>query len=90
MVASAIANIVSAQCTKLIMAIMGGQGQYLVGPLVNLEPQNVRNFPYPVRIRWIKLSNLATFIYTTGYLNVRKMSERLLFRTFIGALGELI
>ena len=51
-----------------------------------VEPQNVRNFPYPVRIRWIKLSNLATFIYITGYLNVRKMSERLLFRTFIGAL----
>ena len=51
-----------------------------------VEPQNVRNFPYPVRIRWIKLSNLATFIYITGYLNVRKISERLLFRTFIGAL----
>ena len=49
-------------------------------------PQNVRNFSHPVRIRWIKLSNLATFIYTTGYLNVRKMSERLFFRTFIGAL----
>ena len=28
----------------------------------DLERQNVRNFPYPVRIRWIKLSNLATFI----------------------------
>ena len=32
------------------------------------------------------MSNLATFIYITGYLNVRKMSDRLFFRTFIAAL----
>ena len=31
-----------------------------------LEPQNVWNFPYPVRIRWIKLLDFATFIYITG------------------------
>ena len=51
-----------------------------------VEPQNVRNLSHPVRIRWIKLSNLALFIYITGYLDVRKMSERLVFRTFVGAL----
>ena len=51
-----------------------------------LEPQNVRNLSHPVRIRWIKLSNLAIFIYITGYLDVRKMSETLVFRTFVGAL----
>ena len=53
---------------------------FLVGP------QNVRNFSCPVRIRWIKSSNLASFIYIAGYLNVRKMSEMVVFRTFVGAL----
>ena len=52
-----------------------------------LGPQNVRNFSYPVRIRWIKSSNFASFIYIAGYLNVRKMSEMLVFRTFVGALS---
>ena len=54
--------------------------------MFKLEPQNVRNLSHPVRIRWIKLSDLAIFIYRTGYLDVRKMSERLVFRTFLGAL----
>ena len=51
-----------------------------------LEPQNVRNLSHPVRIRWIKVSNLAIFIYITGYLDVRKMPEAMVFRTFVGAL----
>ena len=59
---------------------------YLV---LQLGPQNVRNFSYPVRIRWIKSSNFASFIYIAGYLNVRKMSEMLVFRTFVGALQIL-
>ena len=56
--------------------------------LYKVEPQNVRNFSCPVRIRWIKLSNLASFIYIAGYLNVRKMPEMLVFRTFVGALPK--
>ena len=51
--------------------------------------QNVRNLSHPVRIRWIKLSNLAIFIYIAGYLDVRKMSETLFFRTFVGALSSI-
>ena len=56
---------------------------------LKVEPQNVRNLSHPVRIRWIKVSNLAIFIYITGYLDVRKMSETLVFRTFVGALEEM-
>ena len=53
----------------------------------SIGPQNVRNFSYSsVRIRWIKLSNLASFIYIAGYLNVRKMSKMLIFQIFVGAL----
>ena len=55
-----------------------------------VEPQNVRNLSHPVRIRWIKLSNLAIFIYITGYLDVRKMSDWLVFRTFVGALVIIV
>ena len=29
------------------------------------------------------------FIYITGYLNVRKMSETIDFRTFVGPLGRI-
>ena len=60
--------------------------RHLICYWFDIEAQNVRNLLHPVRIRWIKLSNLAIFIYITGYLDVRKMSETLVFRTFVGAL----
>ena len=57
--------------------------EYLGQYYRSLEGQNVRNFPYPVRIRWSRKPNLAIFIYITGYLNVRKISEMTVFRTFV-------
>ena len=76
-------------CDKLIQ---NRPTHHIPLPFVALQivgPQNVRNFSYPVRIRWIKSSNLASFIYIAGYLNVRKMSEILVFRTFYGALIDI-
>ena len=35
------------------------------------------------------MSNLASFIHIARYLNVRKMSEMLVFRTFVGALVSI-
>ena len=52
-----------------------------------LEPNNVRIFSHPVCVRWIKLLNLA--IYIAGYLDGEKLSQRLVFRTFVGALVNL-
>ena len=53
-----------------------------------VEVQNVRNFPYPVRIRWSRQPNLVPFYLYN--LNVRKISETMDFRTLVGPLGNSI